>query len=70
MRPTTISFDDEAEALSTRRALEEAGHYVETARERFLGEDDDEEIVHLVLTDAEPALVRTLVVGDGFVIDG
>lgn len=68
MRPTTISFDDAEEAEGTRAALEAAGHYVETARERFLGEDDDEEVVFLVLTTAEPTVARALVVGDGFVV--
>lgn len=68
MRPTTISFDDEDQAEATRDALEAAGHYVETGRERFLGEDDDEEVVFLVLTDAAADAARGLVVGDGFVI--
>ncbi|AQP46967.1 hypothetical protein BW730_04965 [Tessaracoccus aquimaris] len=68
MRPTTISFDDPDEAESTRAALEAAGHYVETGRERFLGEDDDEEVVFLLLTDAEPDVARAFVEGDGFVV--
>ena len=68
MRPTTISFDEEGEADATRKALEAAGHYVETGRERFLGEDDDEEVVFLILTDADAGAARALVVGDGFVI--
>ncbi len=68
MRPTTISFDEEGEADATREALEAAGHHVETGRERFLGEDDDEEVVFLILTDADAGAAPALVVGDGFVI--
>ena len=68
MRPTTISFHEDDDADATLLALEAAGHYVERARERFLGEDDDEEVVFLVLTDAEPDVARALVEGDGFVV--
>ena len=52
------------------KALAAAGHYAEAAKERFLGEDDDEEVVHLVLTTATEDEARGLVVGDGFVISG
>lgn len=68
MRPTTISFHEEEDAHSTIEALAAAGYYVESDRERFLGEDDDEEVVYLVLTDAAADDARGLVVGDGFVI--
>ena len=68
MEPTTVTFDEESEAAQMRSVLEAAGYYVESGRERFLGEDDDEEVVHLVLTDADPDETRRLLVGDGFVI--
>ena len=68
MRATTISFHEDDDADATLLALEAAGHYVERARERFLGEDDDEEVVFLLLTDAEPDEARRHVVGDGFVV--
>jgi len=68
MQPTTISFHEQYEADETRAALEAAGHYVEAERERFLGEDDDEEVVFLLLTDASPDVARELVAGDGFVL--
>lgn len=67
MRPTTISFDDADEARLTFDSLEAAGWYVEQDRERFLGEDDDEEVVYLVLTDASAAEARAHVSGDGFI---
>lgn len=67
-RPTTISFDDPDDAEATANALRGAGCYVELERERFLGEDDDEEVVYLVLTDATPEESRGLLVGDGFVV--
>lgn len=70
MRPTTISFHEEDEAEATIEALAGAGFYVEADRERFLGEDDDEEVVYLVLTDAPADEAKRLVAGDGFVISG
>lgn len=68
MHPTVISFDDESEAEETAEALRSVGHYVETGRERFLGENDDEAVVFLVLTDARPSQARGHVVGEGFVV--
>lgn len=70
MGPTTISFHEEEEAAATIEALAAAGFYVEADRERFLGEDDDEEVVYLVLTDAPADEARGLVAGDGFVVSG
>jgi hypothetical protein len=70
MEPTTISFHEADDAEATITALAGAGFYVEADRERFLGEDDDEEVVYLVLTDAAADEARGLVVGDGFVISG
>lgn len=68
MPPTTVSFHEESEADLMKAALEASGFYVESAKERFLGEDDDEEVVYLLLTDAHPDDARRLVVGDGFVV--
>ncbi len=68
MHPTTITFDDADEAAATSAALEAAGWYVEADRDRFLGEDDDEEVVFLVLTDASADEARAHVAGDGFVV--
>lgn len=66
MEPTAITFDDEEEAGATRSSLEAAGFRAEVVKERFHGEDDDEELVFVVLTDAPAADARELIQGDGW----
>ncbi|GAA1396877.1 hypothetical protein [Luteococcus peritonei] len=62
-----IHFDDEQEAIEAAELLDGAGHEVALIKERFAGEDDDEEIDFVVATPATADEVRALVGEDSFV---
>ncbi|MET3960418.1 hypothetical protein ABIE44_000352 [Marmoricola sp. OAE513] len=64
-----IFFDEDA-ARDVERQLAADGYEVEVARERYAGEDDDEDHPWAVLTDA-PAIVLELLVDqhDGWLDD-
>ncbi|GAB3621991.1 hypothetical protein GCM10027418_00730 [Mariniluteicoccus endophyticus] len=59
-----IHCADEAGAEDLVEVLVQGGFLAEAAAERFAGEDDDEEVVHVVTTDA-PLEAVTELVGDG-----
>jgi hypothetical protein len=53
-------FWEEAYAALVASRLRSDGFTVETARERFAGEDDDEDVAWAVSTDAPPMMVEML----------
>lgn len=55
---TRIHFDDGEDADALADVLYAAGHDVAVIKERFDGEDDDEEIDYVVATPATEAQVR------------
>lgn len=65
---TRIAFDDQSEAEQTAQALFDAGFETALLKERFEGEDDDEEVVHVVATTASEAEARSLILGEGLVV--
>jgi len=65
---TRIAFDDQSEAEQTAQALFDAGFETALLKERFEGEDDDEEVVHVVATTASEAEARSLIFGEGLVV--
>jgi hypothetical protein len=58
-----VTFHDADEADALVQALLTGGYDAGVARERFSGEDDDEEIVYVVHTDAPAAELAELVDG-------
>jgi hypothetical protein len=58
-----VTFHDPDEAEALAEALLTGGYDAGVVRERFAGEDDDEEVVHVVHTDAPPEEVAELVEG-------
>ena len=62
-----LSFAVEDEASASAAAIAEAGHEVAVVKERFAGEDDDEEVVFVVATPAPLDRVEKLLCGDYFV---
>jgi hypothetical protein len=58
---TRAQFFDEDDARTVAALLEDAGFDAALGRERFAGEDDDEDHPWLVTTDAPAAKVRALV---------
>lgn len=65
---TRIAFDDQSEAEQTAQALFDAVFETALLKERFEGEDDDEEVVHVVATTASEAEARSLIFGEGLVV--
>lgn len=63
---TRIHFDNAEDADATSEAIAEAGFEVALIKERFAGEDDDEEIAFVVATPASEAEVSGLIVGEHF----
>lgn len=63
-----IHCDDEAQAGEQAELLRTGGYAAELTTERFAGEDDDTELVHVVTTDAPVEIVREAVEGtDAFI---
>lgn len=62
-----IHFEDEDEATRAAQAIDAAGHEVAVVKERFAGEDDDEEVDYVVATPATPDQLRPLVGDEVFV---
>lgn len=62
-----LSFTEEDEANASAAAIAEAGYEVAVVKERFAGEDDDEEVVFVVATPARLDRVEKLLSGDYFV---
>ena len=60
MTTRAMFWDDDA-ARAVAAALEDRGLDAEVVRERFAGEDDDDDHPWVVLTDAPATLVETLV---------
>ena len=59
MTSRALFWEDDA-ARAVADALEDGGFDARVARERFAGEDDDEDHPWVVFTDAPAALVETL----------
>ncbi|MGO4955758.1 hypothetical protein ACTQ49_00545 [Luteococcus sp. Sow4_B9] len=62
-----MHFEDEDEAIKAAEAIDAAGHEVALVKERFAGEDDDEDIDFVVATPATVDQVKALVGEDVFV---
>lgn len=62
-----VSFTAEEDANSTATKIAEAGYEVAVVKERFAGEDDDEEVVFVVATPARLEQVADCLSGDYFV---
>ncbi|WP_420175398.1 hypothetical protein [Luteococcus sp. OSA5] len=62
-----MHFDDEDEAIKAAEAIDQAGFEVALIKERFAGEDDDEDVDHVVATPASVDEVRPLVGEDVFI---
>ena len=58
-----VTFHESDEAQALAEALLTGGYDAGVVRERFAGEDDGEEVVHVVHTDAPPEEVAELVEG-------
>ncbi|MDA8439059.1 MAG: hypothetical protein M0Z51_09405 [Propionibacterium sp.] len=64
---TRIHFDDAERADEAAESLFSAGHEVAVVRERFAGEDDDEDVEYVVATPASVEDARAALgdLGDG-----
>lgn len=61
---TRVYFDDPEPADEAAHVLYEAGHEVAVIKERFAGEDDDEDVSYVLATPAPEETVRTLLTLD------
>lgn len=57
---TRVHFEEETDAADAADVLYDAGQEVAVIKERFAGEDDDEEIVFVLATPCDEAKVREL----------